>query len=124
MAFGQEPIPETCFFILLDHDELKRHKSIAHCKHILPTLDAAAASSVDPAETVDILRQPSASMVHSSKAAEAQNATHCKQLEYLKEKDKKKKDKAEKWHGLSQHLILNTASTNGQLSTTEIPKLY
>jgi hypothetical protein len=40
-------------------------------------------------------------MARSSKAAEAQNATQQEQLAYLKEKDKKKQDKAEKWHGLS-----------------------
>jgi hypothetical protein len=40
-------------------------------------------------------------MACSSEAAEAQNVTKCKQLSYLKEKEEKKKDKAEKWHGLS-----------------------
>jgi hypothetical protein len=90
MAVRQESIPETCFFILPGNKELKRHKSIAHHKHIPPTLDAAAASPVHPAETGDVLRQLGASMACSSKAAEAQNTTQCKQLDYLKEIDKKK----------------------------------
>jgi hypothetical protein len=124
MMVGQELISETCFFILLDDHELKRHKWIAHREHILPTLNAASASQVNPAKTVDVLRQLGASMAHSSKAAEAQNATQCKQLDYLKEKDKKKKDKAEKWHGLSWRLVLNAASTDGQLPATEISKSY
>ncbi len=42
----------------------------------------------------------------------------------MKEKDKKKKDKAEKWHGPSRCLILNAASTNGQRPADEIPESY
>jgi hypothetical protein len=49
-------------------------------------------------------------MMHSSKAADVQNATQCEQLDYLKEKDEKKKNKAEKCHGLSRCLVLNAAS--------------
>ncbi len=63
-------------------------------------------------------------MARSSKAAEAQNATQQEQLAYLKEKDNKKKDKAKKWHSLSQHLVLNAASTGGQVPVKEIPVLY
>jgi hypothetical protein len=78
MAVGQESIPKTCFFILPDDNNLKRHKSNAHYKHILPTLDAAAAASIDPAETVDVLRLLGATMARSSKAVEAQNVTQHK----------------------------------------------
>ncbi len=124
MAVGQESIPKTCFFILPDNNDLKRRKSNAHYKHILPTPDAAAAVSVDPAETVDVLRLLGATMAHSSKAVEAQNATQRKQLDYLKKKDKKKKDKAEKWHRLSQRLVLNAASADRLLPATEIQDLY
>jgi hypothetical protein len=124
MAVRQESIHKPHFFILPDDDDLKRHKSNAHRKHILPTLDAAAAAPVNPAETVNVLRLLGATMVCSSKSAEAQNATQCKQLEYLKETDKKKKNKAEKWHGLSQRLVLNAASADGQLPATEIPDSY
>jgi hypothetical protein len=96
MAVGQESIPKTCFFILPDNDNLKRHKLNSHCEHILPTLDPAAAAQVDPAETVNVLRLLGATMACSSKTAEAQNATQHEQLDYLKEKDKRKRDKAEK----------------------------
>jgi hypothetical protein len=79
MGVRQELIPETCLHTLpADDNELKRHNSIAHPKHTLPTLNAAAASPVDPAKTVDVLMQLSASMAHSSKAAEAQHTTQCK----------------------------------------------
>jgi hypothetical protein len=42
----------------------------------------------------------------------------------MKEKDKKKKDKAEKWHGPGRRLVLNVASTDGQCPADEIPKSY
>jgi hypothetical protein len=42
----------------------------------------------------------------------------------MKEKDKKKKDKAEKWHGPSCRLVLNAASTDGQRPADEIPESY
>jgi hypothetical protein len=112
MAVGQGLIPETCFFILLDNDDIKGHKSNAHCEHILPTLDTAAAAAVNPVETVDALRLLGVTMAHSSKAAAAQNVTQHEQLDYLKEKDKKKNDKAKKWHSLSQCLVLNAASAD------------
>jgi hypothetical protein len=124
MAVGQESIPKTCLFILLEDNNLKRHKSNAHCKHILPTLDAAAAAPVNQAETVDVLRLLGTTMMRSSKAAEAQDATQRKQLDYSKEKDKKKKDKAKKWHGLNQCLVLNAVSADGQLPVTEISDSY
>ncbi len=98
---NRNQFPKTCFFILPDEDNLKRHTSKAHHEHILPTLDAAAAAPVDPAETVDIIRLLVTTMARSSKAAEAQNATQRKQLDYLKEKAKKKNDKAKECHGLS-----------------------
>ncbi len=62
-------------------------------------------------------------MARSSKVAEAQNVTQQEQLVYLKEKDKKKKDNAEKWHGL-RRLVLNAASTDRQVSAEEILVLY
>jgi hypothetical protein len=42
----------------------------------------------------------------------------------MKEKDKKKNDKAKKWHGPSCRLVLNMASTNGQCPADEILESY
>jgi hypothetical protein len=42
----------------------------------------------------------------------------------MKEKGKKKKDKAEKWHGPSRCLVLNAASSDGQCPADEIPESY
>jgi hypothetical protein len=63
-------------------------------------------------------------MACSCKASEAQTAIQQEHLAYQKEKDEKKKDKAKKWHSLSWRLILNAASTNGQVPVEQIPVLY
>jgi hypothetical protein len=63
-------------------------------------------------------------MERSCEASEAQSEIQKEHVAYLKEKDKKKKDKAEKWHGLSRRLVLNAASTNGHVPATEIPESY
>ena len=57
-------------------------------------------------------------------ASEAQSKIQKDHAAYLKEKNKKKKDKAEKWHGISCHLLLNAASTNGQVPVEQIPESY
>jgi hypothetical protein len=124
LAVGQESIPKTRYSFLPDDIKLKKHKVNAHREYIQPILKSAAAAPVDPAKTVDELRQLGATMARSSKAAEAQNAAQQEQLAYLKEKDNKKKDKAEKWHGLSRCLVLNAASTGTQVPVEEIPVLY
>jgi hypothetical protein len=124
LAIGQELIPECCFSIIPDDDDLNRYKTNTCHDYILPTLKQVAALPANVNDMVDVLCQLGATMARSSKAAKAQNATQCKQLNYMKEKDKKKKDKAEKWHGLSYCLILNVASTNGQHPTDEVPESY
>jgi hypothetical protein len=124
LAIGQESIPECHFSILPDDNNLNRHKTNTHRDYILPTLEQAAALPANANNTVDVLPQLGATMAPSSKAAEAQNATQRKQLDYMKEKNKKKKDKAEKWHGPSHCLVLNVASTDGQCPADEIPESY
>jgi hypothetical protein len=62
LAVGQESISKTCYSLLPDDNYLKNHKVNAHCEYIQPTLKAAAAAQVDPAETVDVLRQLGATM--------------------------------------------------------------
>jgi hypothetical protein len=78
-------------------EALNRHKTNAHQDYIIPTLEQATALPANANDTVDVLRQLGATMARPSEAAEAQNATQREQLNYMKEKDKKKKDKAEKF---------------------------
>ena len=63
-------------------------------------------------------------MERTCAASGAQSEIQKEHVAYLKEKDKKKKDKAEKWHGLSRCLMLNAASTNGQVPAEQIPESY
>jgi hypothetical protein len=124
LAVGQDSIPETCYSLLPDDDELKKHKTNTHLDHIQPTLEAAAAPPIDPAETVRVLQLLGANMERSCEASEAQSKIQKEHVAYLKDKYKKKKDKAEKWHGLSRRLIQNAASTNGQVPAEQIPDSY
>jgi hypothetical protein len=62
LAVGQESIPKTRYSLLPDNIDLKNHKVNAHREYIQPTLEAAAAAPVNPAKTVDVLRQLGATM--------------------------------------------------------------
>jgi ABC-type branched-subunit amino acid transport system substrate-binding protein len=52
-------------------------------------------------DTADLLRSLAAGISHTSEEAKHQNKIQCKQLNYIKEKDAKKKNTAEKWHPTS-----------------------
>jgi hypothetical protein len=65
LAVGQESIPETQFSLLLNDNKLKKHKANTHIQHIQPTLKTAAAAPINPAETVQVLRQLGANMARS-----------------------------------------------------------
>jgi hypothetical protein len=52
LTVGQDSIPETCYSLLPDDDNLKTHKSNSHLKNIQPTLETAAAAPINPEETV------------------------------------------------------------------------
>ena len=56
LAVGQDSIPKTRYSLLPDDDELKRHKTNTHHDNIQPTLEAAAAEPINPAEIVRVLQ--------------------------------------------------------------------
>ena len=68
--------------------------------------------NVEKVDTADLLRSIAAGMSRSSEEAKNQNKIQCKQLDFMKDKKAKKKNKAEKWHTTSRRLVLNAASTN------------
>ena len=78
-------------------EALNRHKTNAHQDYIIPTLEQATALPANANDTVDVLRQLGATMARPSEAAKAKNATQQKQLDYMKEKVKKKKDKVDEF---------------------------
>ncbi len=75
-------------------------------------------------DTAAILRSLAAGISRTSKEAENQNKIQREQLDYIKAKDAKKKNKAEKWHTTSQCLVPNAASTDSNSPANEIPKTY
>ncbi len=60
----------------------------------------------------------------STKKAENQHKIQCKQLNFIKEKEAKKKNKAEKWHTTSRRLVLNAALTDSSSPAEDIPTSY
>ena len=60
----------------------------------------------------------------SYEGAENQNKLQREQLNYIKEKDVKKKNKAKKWHATSRRLVLNAVSTNRDFPADDIPASY
>jgi hypothetical protein len=85
------------------------------------TAGTLPASSED---TAAILRSLAAGISCTSEEVENQNKLQRKQLDYIKAKDAKKMNKAEKWHPTSQRLVINTASTDSNSPTEEIPTSY
>jgi hypothetical protein len=75
-------------------------------------------------DTANLLWSLAAGISRTSEEAEHQNKIQCKQLNCIKEKDAKKKNKAEKWHPTSQCLVLNAASTDSNSPAKEIPASY
>ena len=95
-----------------------------HRAHIIPSIEAATSLAASTTDTTNILWSFAAGISRTSKKAEHQNKIHCNQLDYIKEKDAKKKNNAEKWHPTSQRLVLNAASTDSNSPAEEIPPSY
>jgi hypothetical protein len=75
-------------------------------------------------DTTNLLQSFAAGITHTIEEAKNQNKIQCKQLNYIKEKVAKKKNKAEKWNPTSQCLVINAASTNSNTPAKEIPASY
>ena len=63
-------------------------------------------------------------MTRYSEKAENQNRLQRKQLDFIKDKEAKKKNKAEKWRTTSHHLVLNATSTDSDSPADDIPASY
>lgn len=63
-------------------------------------------------------------MTRYSGEAENQNRLQRKQLDFIKDKEEKKKNKAEKWRTTSHHLVLNVPSTDSNSPVDDIPASY
>jgi hypothetical protein len=75
-------------------------------------------------DTTSLLQSLAAGITRTTKETKHQNKIQCKQLDYIKEKDAKKKNKVEKWHPTSQRLVLNAVSIDSNSPTEEIPMSY
>jgi hypothetical protein len=122
----QGQVEESRFSITPDDGELMAWSTRLHQEHILPSLELASAIPPSAMNTTNLFQSLAAGITRTTKEAEHQNKIQCEQLDYIKEKDAKKKNKAEKRHHTSQRLVLNVASidSNSPAEAEEIPKSY
>ena len=69
--------------------------------YIMPSIEASASLPASTTDTAILLWSLAAGFYCTSEEAKHQNKIHSKQLDYIKQKDAKKKNKAEKWHPTS-----------------------
>jgi hypothetical protein len=117
-------LEESCFSIAPDNKELVVWSARLYREHILQSLELASAVPPSTTDTTNLLQSLAAGITRTTKEAKLQNKIQCKQLDYIKEKYVRKKNKAEKWHHMSQCIVLNSASINSNSPTKEFPESY
>jgi hypothetical protein len=122
MGVYQATVPETCFSFKSDNGELATFGLHLHTKHINPptTTPPTGISS----NTSDIFQSLIRRITRTHKEAEHQNCLHHKQLDFIKDKEAKKRNKYEKWHKTSRCLIFNASSNNPDKAAKSIPPSY
>ena len=99
LGVHQGKVTKTRFSIAPDNGELNDWCACLHRAHIMPSIKAAASLPASTMDTANILWSLAAGISCTSKEPEHQNKIHPKQLDYIKEKDARKKNKANnKWH--------------------------
>ena len=124
LGIHQGKVAETRFSVAPDDGKLNNWYACLHRTNIMPSIKAAASLPASTMNTTNILWSFAAGISRTSEEAEHQNKIHPEQLDYIKEKDAKKNNKAEKWHPTSQCLVLNAALTNSSSPAEEIPQSY
>ena len=84
------------FSIAPDDNELAEWSACLHRAHVTPSIKAATTIPPSAMDNADILWSIAAGISCTSKEAKHQNKIQCKQLNYIKEKDAKKNNKAKK----------------------------
>jgi hypothetical protein len=122
MGVHQASVPETRFSVDPDDDELAAFSLRLHSEHIMPATTTAPTGL--PTGTSDVFRSLAAGITRSHEEAEHQNRLHREQLDFIKDKEAKKKNKYEKWHDTSRRLVLNAASEDADEAADSIPSSY
>jgi hypothetical protein len=101
LGVHQGKVAETRFSLAPDNGKLADWSARLHRKNILPSIATAGTLPAFSEDTAAILRSLAAGISRTSEEGEIQNKLQHKQLNYIKAKDAKKKNKAEKWHATS-----------------------
>jgi hypothetical protein len=104
--------------------ELANWSAHLHRKNTLPGITTAGTFPASSEDTAAILQSIAGGISHTSEEAENQNKIQREQLDYLKVKDAKKENKAEKWHATNRRLVLNAVSTDGYSPANKIPESF
>jgi hypothetical protein len=97
----QGQVAETRFLIAPNNGKLADWSVCLHHENILPSVATASTQPPSSTDTANIFRSLTAGISRTSEEAKNQNKLQCKQLDYIKAKDAKKKNKVEKWHPTS-----------------------
>ena len=122
MGVHQAAVPETRFTVHPDDGELEAFGRRLHNEHIMPPSTSAPTGL--PTGTSDVFKSLAAGITRTSEEAEHQNRLHREQLDFIKDKEAKKKNKYEKWHETSRLLVLNAAAENADEAADFIPTSY
>ena len=104
--------------------EVAAWSACLHQEYILPSLELASTTPPSGIDTTILLWSLATGITLTTKEAKHQYKTQCKQLDNIKEKDAKKKNKAVKWHPTNQCLMLHMVCINSNSPTEEIRKSY
>jgi hypothetical protein len=101
LGVHQGKVAETRFLLAPNDGKLADWSARLPRKNILPSIATAGTLPASSEDTAAILQSLAAGISCTSKEAENQNKLQREQLDYIKAKDVKKKNKAEKWHATS-----------------------
>ena len=115
-------MPDIKYEVAPDDDELWQYTKERHSKCILSSLETAM-SHRNPADNKGVTLQLNESLNAHAKAARESNILRKQELDRLKEKDEKEKDKiSSKIHPTIINMIKMAASEDGETAASSLPE--
>ena len=119
MGVHQVSVPKNCFTVDPDVGELAAFGLRLHNKYIMPPTTTAPAGL--PTGTSEIFKSLAVGITCSHEEAKNQNCHHREQLDFIKDKEAKKKNKYKTWHKTSCCLVLNAAAEDANKAANLYP---
>ncbi len=90
----------------------------------MPNIASTSLTTASITDTSDIIQSLGTRIICTHEEAMNQNKIQRKQLDYIKEKDAKKKNKYKKWHSTSQYPVINAVLINSDTPSNNIPSTH